>query len=60
MLPFTSEKLSRFLGHAEPIFGTQFTEVVKDSLGEHRVLRYDSSTARGAWQPSELKNRERS
>jgi methionyl-tRNA synthetase len=55
VLPFTSEKLSRFLGHTEPIFGTQFTEVVKDELGEHRVLRYDASTARGAWQPSELK-----
>jgi methionyl-tRNA synthetase len=55
VLPFTSEKLSRFLGYSEPIFGTQFTEVVKDDLGEHRVLRYDGSTARGAWQPSDLK-----
>jgi methionyl-tRNA synthetase len=55
VLPFTSEKLSRFLGHTEPIFGTQFTEVVKDALGEHRVLRYDESSARGTWQPSELK-----
>ncbi len=55
VLPFTSEKLNRFLGHSETIFGTQFTEVVKDELGEHRVLRYDGSTARGAWQPSGLK-----
>jgi methionyl-tRNA synthetase len=55
VLPFTSEKLSGFLGHTDPIFGTQFTEVVKDSLGEHRVLRYDGTSARGTWQPSELK-----
>jgi len=55
VLPFTSEKLNRFLGYSEPIFGRQFTEVIKDDLGEHRVLRYDASTARGAWQPSDLK-----
>ena len=55
VLPFTTEKLNRFLGYSESIFGTQFTEVVKDALGEHRVLRYDGSTARGSWKPSELK-----
>ena len=55
VLPFTCEKLNNFLGYKEPIFGQQFTEVVKDELGEHRVLRYDGSTASGAWQPSGLK-----
>jgi methionyl-tRNA synthetase len=54
VLPFTSEKLNRFLGYSEPIFGAQFTEVVKDDLGEHRVLRYDGSSATGAWKPSNL------
>jgi methionyl-tRNA synthetase len=55
VLPFTCEKLNNFLGFKDPIFGQQFTEVVKDELGEHRVLRYDGSTASGSWQPSKLK-----
>jgi methionyl-tRNA synthetase len=55
VLPFTCEKLHTFFDNKEPIFGKQFTEVVKDELGEHRVLRYDGSTALGSWKPSELK-----
>ena len=53
-LPFTSEKLNGFFGYESPLFGEQYTETVKDSLGEHKVLRY-----RGVeplqWKPSELK-----
>jgi methionyl-tRNA synthetase len=39
-LPFTSEKLNGFFGYETPLFGEQYTETVKDSLGEHSVLRY--------------------
>jgi len=39
-LPFTCERLHTFLGYESPLFGEQYTETVKDSLGEHRVLRY--------------------
>jgi len=53
-LPFTSERLHGFFGYETPLFGEQYTETVKDSLGEHTVLRY-----RGVeglqWKPSELK-----
>jgi methionyl-tRNA synthetase len=56
-LPFTSEKLNGFFGYETPIFGEQYTETVKDTLGEHSVLRYRVSQAiQGAgWKPSELK-----
>ena len=53
-LPFTSQRLHEFFGYETPLFGEQYTETVKDSLGEHTVLRY-----RGVdglqWKPSELK-----
>jgi methionyl-tRNA synthetase len=53
-LPFTSEKLNGFFGYETPLFGEQYTELVTDSLGEHKVLRY-----RGVdglrWQPTDLK-----
>src|SRR5512141_1837450 len=39
-LPFTCEKLHSFFGYEAPLFGEQYTETVKDSLGEHTVLRY--------------------
>ncbi|MBL8076489.1 MAG: methionine--tRNA ligase [Anaerolineales bacterium] len=52
-LPFTCEKLHGFFNYETPLFGEQYTETVKDSLGEHNVLRY-----RGVeglqWKPSEL------
>jgi len=56
-LPFTSEKLHGFFGYETPLFGEQYTETVKDSLGEHTVLRYRdvSRTASPTyWKPSEL------
>jgi methionyl-tRNA synthetase len=57
-LPFTCERLHGFFGYASPLFGEQYTETVKDSLGEHKVLRY--RVGRDAipphqWKPSELK-----
>jgi len=59
-LPFTSEKLHGYFGYDEPLFGEPYTENVKDSLGEHTVLRYrggvDSvSHPHEAWKPSDLK-----
>ena len=58
-LPFTSEKLHSFLGYDTTLFGEQYIEEVKDSLGTHNVIRYrdvsrtDSLTY---WQPSRLES----
>jgi methionyl-tRNA synthetase len=57
-LPFTCEKLHSFLGYDTTLFGEQYIEEVKDSLGSHNVIRYrdvsrtDSPTY---WTPSNLK-----
>jgi len=53
-LPFTSEKLHTFLGYSQPLFGSQYTQVVTDALGEHTALQYDASGATGAWGPSQI------
>ncbi|MBP6177873.1 MAG: methionine--tRNA ligase [Anaerolineales bacterium] len=53
-LPFTSEKLHGFFGYETPLFGEQYTETVKDSLGEHTVLRYKGVEGL-QWKPSDLK-----
>jgi len=53
-LPHTAEVLHQTLGYTEPLFGEQYTEVHKDALGEHKVLRYRSDSASGAWAPSQL------
>ena len=55
-LPFTSQRLHEFFGYETPLFGEQYTETVKDSLGEHTVLRYKPIDAAN-WKPSELKPR---
>ncbi len=52
-LPFTSQRLHEFFGYETPLFGEQYTETVKDSLGEHTVLRYKSVEGL-QWKPSEL------
>ncbi len=54
-LPFTSEKLHAILGYTQPLFGSQFDQVVSDDLGEHKVLRYDASQASGKWEAGNLK-----
>jgi methionyl-tRNA synthetase len=53
-IPFTSERLHGFFGNETPLFGEQFTETVKDSLGEHTVLRYKPVEGL-QWKPSDLK-----
>jgi len=54
-LPFTSDRLHGFMGYDGSLFGTQTTEILKDELGEHKVLRYDPTSATGKWEPSKLK-----
>ncbi len=60
-LPFASERLNGFFGYETSLFGRQYTEEIEDSLGSHRVLRYEppapgsSSSATGRWQPSQLR-----
>jgi methionyl-tRNA synthetase len=57
-LPFTSERLHGFFGYETPLFGEQYTEEVRDSLGEHTVLRYRDIGRTGSptyWKPSGLK-----
>ncbi len=59
-LPFTCEKLNGFFGCTAPLFGESYTETVKDSLGEHNVLRYKAPALRRAgdsverWKPADL------
>jgi methionyl-tRNA synthetase len=62
-LPFTSERLHGIFGYKSPLFGEQYTEDVRDSLGTHKVLRYRAPTrpvGKGIgslqWKPSELKS----
>jgi methionyl-tRNA synthetase len=52
-LPFTSERLHRFLGYDTPLFGEQYIEQESDSLGVHAVLRYKGVEGI-QWQPSQL------
>lgn len=54
ILPFSSQIIHTSLGFEGDLFGRQFTEVVKDSMGEHEVLRYDHSGAVGTWKQSKL------
>lgn len=53
-LPFTSEKLHRFMGYSTPLFGEQGIENHKDELGEHLALHYYPEKATGRWEPSRL------
>ncbi len=57
VLPFTSQRLHEFFGYETPLFGEQYVEPVKDSLGEHTVLRYRVGQVGDLpyWKPSELK-----
>jgi len=58
-LPHTCEKLHQFMGYDKPLFGSQKEQVVKDDLGEHLVLMYDSTGSlsgegKDIWQPGNL------
>ncbi len=56
-LPFTSEKLHGFFGYETPLFGEQYVEEIKDSLGTHTGLKYRVGQIGNLsyWKPSELK-----
>ena len=54
-LPFTSQKLHHFLGYEGQLFGKQYTESYKDTVGEHNALLYDPTKAVGKWEKSKLK-----
>ena len=54
ILPHASEAVHTMLGYDRPLFGRQYTELVEDSRGRHRVLRYDHSPACGVWKPGWL------
>jgi methionyl-tRNA synthetase len=53
-LPFTSKKLHFIFGYESQLFGESYTEMVKDSLGEHLVLRYRGISG-NMWKPSDLR-----
>jgi methionyl-tRNA synthetase len=53
-LPFTCERLHRFLGYTTSLFGAQSVQTVQDDLGEHTALLYHPETAAGRWAPSQL------
>lgn len=53
-IPFSCERLHNFLGYDAPLFGSQSVESVKDSLGEHSVLRYVPAGTSGEWKVSML------
>lgn len=52
-LPFTCQRLHEFFGYQTPLFGEQYTETVRDALGEHTVLRY-RGVEEIQWKPSNL------
>ena len=54
-LPFSSERLHRYLGYEEDLFGRQYTDTFEEEGGRlHTALCYDGGAASGEWRPSEL------
>ena len=53
-LPFTSERLHKYLGYQDQLFGEQGLQTLSDKLGEHTVLRYFPEKGRGRWESSQL------
>jgi len=63
-LPFTCERLHKFLGYKNSLFGEGYTQPVQDGLGTHVVLRYRppesadageaSPAALSQWRPGQL------
>ncbi len=55
-LPETSQQLHEQLGHRGRLFGDSFVDVVRDQLGEHRVLRYrpNAASQQPLWQSAGL------
>jgi methionyl-tRNA synthetase len=53
-LPFSSERLHRYLGYEGTLFGRQYTATFEEGNRVHEALCYDDSGSTGAWKPSEL------
>jgi len=54
-LPFSSQRLHRYLGYDDQLFGQQYTQTFEEPGGRvHEALCYDSSQAAGEWKPSQL------
>jgi len=53
-VPFSSERLHAYMGYSTPLFGTQSTQIIQDSLSEHTVLRYHGVTVATPWQVSDI------
>lgn len=53
-IPNLCEKARAQLGHAQPLFGRQYIEALRESTRSHDALRYDGSPAAGRWAPSAL------
>lgn len=54
ILPFSSENLHKTFGYNKHLFGKQFIEEIKDSLGVHKGLKYQGVEDL-QWKPSDLK-----
>jgi methionyl-tRNA synthetase len=54
-LPFTSQDLHTYLGHAGKLFGAQKIETYQESTRAHQALTYDPAGATGRWAPSDLR-----
>jgi len=54
VLPFTSEKLHTTFSYETPLFGEQYVEEIRDSLGTHTGLKYRGVNGL-QWKPSELR-----
>ncbi|RLC65750.1 MAG: methionine--tRNA ligase [Chloroflexi bacterium] len=54
-LPFSSERLHRYLGYERPMFGRLYTTTFEEEGGRvHEALCYDDGDAAGEWTPSRL------
>ena len=53
-LPHSCEQLHQYFGYTQALFGVQYTEKVKDDLGEHTALRYNAEKAGGKWEVGKL------
>jgi methionyl-tRNA synthetase len=54
-LPFTAEKLHRYLGYDGQLFGDQKIESFAEAGRAHNALTLDASKATGQWESSQLK-----
>ncbi len=54
LLPFSTERLHRYLGYEGQFFGDAQICVYHESERDHAALTYDGARATGRWEPSKL------